>query len=114
MSDDDANNNVFVKREEKTKLIQNPLASDNPTNGIPTQIHQEIEAPVRKKKDSIFQWKKIKKVIGHLGLLIGLSLYTAAGGFVSQYLYFTRKDHQRLSPSKISQIFIIFKKSKSL
>lgn len=79
-SDDDANNNIFVKREEKTKLIENPLSIDN--NGMPTKIHQEIEAPVSKKEKGI-QWKKIRKALGHFGLLIGLACYTALGGFVS-------------------------------
>lgn len=34
-------------------------------------------------------YRKFKKIIGHVGLLITLMLYTAAGGLVIKFIFYT-------------------------
>lgn len=82
---DDTNNNIFVKRETdevKTSLIQTPVAS----NGHVEELAKTQNSP---KDDSFFskigRWLdkfKIKSGLAHIGLLMSLAAYTAAGGFV--------------------------------
>lgn len=91
---DEANNNIFVKREKdevKTSLIQTPVRNGG---------HLPLEEPVENENNSsdndscwkrIGRWMdkfKIKSGLAHIGLLMSLAAYTAAGGFVCTDFFF--------------------------
>lgn len=82
---DDANNNIFVKREKdevKTSLIPTPVATSN--GDVPSEEPVQNTNSFSNRVGRWLEKFKIKSGLAHIGLLMSLGAYTAAGGFVNK------------------------------